>query len=75
MDQGVAFIAVAITIVVPAIASAIAQGWTASTAMQGMARQPEAASNIRSSLLLSLAMIEALTLFALVIALLLWSKL
>jgi F-type H+-transporting ATPase subunit c len=75
MNQGTAFIAVAIAIALPAIASAIAQGWTASAAMHGIARQPEAASNIRSSLLLALAMIEALTLFALVIALLLWSKL
>jgi F-type H+-transporting ATPase subunit c len=41
--------------------------------MEGMARQPEAAGDIRTTLIIALAFMEALTLFAFVIAILLWT--
>lgn len=69
-----AYFAVALAICLPAMSSAFAQGGAASRAMEGMARQPEAANDIRTTLLLALAFMEALTLFSFVIAMLLWTK-
>jgi F-type H+-transporting ATPase subunit c len=69
-----AFIGVALAIAVPAMSSAFAQGNAAGRAMEGIARQPEAANDIRTTLLLALAFMEALTLFSFVIAMLLWTK-
>ena len=42
--------------------------------MEGIARQPEASGDIRTTLILALAFIEALTLFSFVVAILLWTK-
>jgi len=42
--------------------------------MEGIARQPEVAGEIRTTLLIALAFMEALTLFSFVIAILLWTK-
>ena len=61
-SSGLIAIAAALTIAISTIAPAIAQGMTASKAMDAIARQPEAAGNIRSTLIVSLGMIEALTL-------------
>lgn len=71
----VGLLAVAAVIILPAIASAVSQGWATSTAMNGMSRQPEAAGDMRTTLLIALAFMEALTLFAFVVAILLWTKL
>lgn len=68
------FFATALAIMLPALGSAIAQGWATAAAMQGISRQPEAAGDIRATLILSLAFIEALTLFGLVVAILIWIK-
>ncbi len=68
------FFAVVLAILLPAIASAVSQGWATSSAMQGMSRQPEVAGEMRTTLLIALAFMEALTLFAFVIAILLWIK-
>jgi len=46
-----------------AIGGATAQARTASAAFDAVARQPEAAGNVQSALILSLAFIESLTLF------------
>ena len=42
--------------------------------MDAIARQPEAAGNIRSTLIVALGMIEALTIYGLLIAFMLVSK-
>ncbi|MGD9494762.1 MAG: ATP synthase F0 subunit C [Armatimonadota bacterium] len=55
--------------------AARAQGSAASTAMEGIARQPEAASSIRSALILSLALIESLVIYVLLAFLLLFGRL
>lgn len=68
------FFAVVLAILLPAIASAVSQGWATSSAMHGMSRQPEVAGEMRTTLLIALAFMEALTLFAFVIAILLWIK-
>ncbi|NLL19400.1 MAG: ATP synthase F0 subunit C [Clostridia bacterium] len=69
-----AFVGVALAIGLVGLGSALGQGNAAAKAMEGIARQPEAAGEIRTSLLLALAFMEALTLFAFVIAILMWTK-
>ena len=55
-------------------APGIAQGLTASKAMETIARQAEAAGNIRSSMIISMALMEALTIYGLLIAFMLVAK-
>ncbi|MCG0277020.1 MAG: ATP synthase F0 subunit C [Thermanaeromonas sp.] len=69
------FIGVGLAIGMAALGSALGQGNAAARAMEGIARQPEASGDIRTTLLLSLAFMEALTLFSFVIAILMWTKL
>jgi len=64
----------AIAIAGPAAAAAIGQGMAAGKAFESMARQPEAANKIQSALLLSLALMEALGIYGLLIAFLLTLK-
>jgi F-type H+-transporting ATPase subunit c len=52
-----------------AIGPGIGQGTAAGQAVEGIARQPEAENKIRGVLLLSLAFMEALTIYGLVVAL------
>ena len=56
------------------IAIAVAIGKTAVAAMEGIARQPEAAKALRSSLILSMGLMEALTIYGLLIAFMLVGK-
>ena len=67
-------LAAALAIAISTIAPAIGQGITASKAMDAIARQPEAAGNIRTTLIIALAMMEALTIYGLVIAFVLSGK-
>ena len=73
-ESGIIALAAAIAIAVSTVFPAIAQGLTAKAAMESIARQPEAAKNIRSSLIISLAMMEALTIYGLLIAFMLIDK-
>ncbi|HBU27426.1 MULTISPECIES: ATP synthase F0 subunit C [Synechococcus] len=54
-----------------AIGPGIGQGTAAGGAVEGIARQPEAEGKIRGTLLLSLAFMEALTIYGLVVSLVL----
>ncbi len=74
MNSGLIAIAAALTIAISTIAPAIAQGKTATKAMESIARQPEAAKDIRSTLILSLGLMEALTIYGLLIAFMLVAK-
>ena len=67
-------LAAALAVALSTIGPAIGQGITASKAMEAMARQPEAAGNIRSSMIIALALMEALTICALLIAFMLIGK-
>ena len=67
-------LAAALAVALSTIAPAIAQGLTASKAMEPIARQPEAAGNIRSSMIISMALMEALTIYGLLIAFMLVAK-
>ncbi len=53
------------------ISTGLGQGMAVKGAMEGMARQPEAANTIGTNLIIGLAFIESLTIYALVVALLL----
>lgn len=64
-------IAAALAIGLAAIGPGIGQGTAAGEAVSGIARQPEAEGKIRGTLLLSLAFMESLTIYGLVIALVL----
>ena len=73
-NSAIIAIAAAISVAVSTIFPAIAQGQTARAAMESIARQPDAAKDIRSSLIIALAMMEALTIYGLLIAFMLVSK-
>jgi len=64
-------IAAALAVGLAAIGPGIGQGNAAGQAVEGIARQPEAEGKIRGTLLLSLAFMEALTIYGLVVALVL----
>ena len=74
MASGTIAIAAALVLSLTAAATALAQGITASHAMDAIARQPEAAGNIRGSLILSLALMEALTIYGMLVAFMLVGK-
>ena len=67
-------LAAAIAVALSTLGPGIGQGIAASKAMEAMARQPEAAGNIRSSMIIALALMEALTIYGLLIAFMLIGK-
>ena len=69
-----AFLAAGIGMGLAAIGTAIGIGWLAAKALEGMARQPEAAGNIRTSMIIATAFVEAIALYALVVCLILATK-
>ena len=74
MSSGIIAIAAALAIALSTLGPGIGQGLAASKAMEAMARQPEMAKDIRSSLILSLGLMEALTIYGLLIAFMLLAK-
>lgn len=74
MNSGLIAIAAAITMAMSTIAPGIGQGIASAKAMEAIARQPEAAGTIRSTLILALGLMEALTIYGLLIAFMLVSK-
>ena len=67
-------IAAAIAIAISTLGPSIGQGMTAKAAMESIARQPDVAKDIRSTLIIALALMEALTIYGLLIAFMLISK-
>ena len=59
---------------VAALAGAFGQARAISSALEGMARQPEAADKIQTAMIIGLAFIESLVIYVLVIAFLLNGK-
>ena len=74
MSSVIIAIAAALAIALSTLGPGIGQGLAASKAMEAMARQPEMAKDIRSSLILSLGLMEALTIYGLLIAFMLMAK-
>lgn len=59
---------------IAAVGSAFGLGKATKSTVESMARQPEAATSIRNAFVIGGALIEALTIYALLTALLLWIK-
>lgn len=75
MDPKVAaFLTAGFGMAIAACGTAISIGWLSSHAMEGMARQPEASTGIRTSMILAIAFIEAIALYTLVVCLILATK-
>jgi len=62
-------------VTVAAFAGALGQGRAIAAGLEGIARQPEAAGRIQTLLIIGLAFIESLTIYALVVAFLLLGRL
>jgi F-type H+-transporting ATPase subunit c len=60
-----------LALAIAVVACALAQGNAISKALEGIARQPEAAGRIQPMLLVGLGFIESLTIYVLVVALIL----
>ncbi len=63
-----------IAIGLAAFGGALGQGRAAAAALEGIARNPEASSKIQTPMIIALALIESLVIYALVIAFLLQGK-
>lgn len=74
MSSAIIALAAALAIALSTIGPGIGQGITAAKAMDAIARQPEAAGNIRSSMIIAMALMEALTIYGLLIAFMLVGK-
>ncbi len=74
MESGLIALAAAIVMSITSIGPAISQGKAASTALEGMARQPEATGNLRTTMILALGFMESLTIYGLLIAIMLLGK-
>lgn len=74
MTSGLVALAAALAIGLAAIGPGIGQGIAAGKALEGMARQPEVAGNLRTNMILALAFMESLTIYGLVVAFILVAK-
>ena len=72
--SGLIAIAAAIAIAVSTLFPALGQGLASKAALESIARQPDAAKDIRSTLIISLSLMETLTIYGLLIALMLVAK-
>ncbi len=63
---GLLALAVGLGLPIAVIGAGIGQGIAVNGAMQGMARQPEAAGTIQTAMIIGLAFIESLVIYALV---------
>jgi F-type H+-transporting ATPase subunit c len=72
--QMMAYLGAGFAIGIGALCGALAQGRVAAAALEGIARNPGADAKIRTPMILGLALIESLVLYALLIAYFLQSK-
>lgn len=62
------YIAAALAVAIATLGPGLGQGIAASKAMEAIARQPEVKGDVRTTLILALAFMEALTIYGLLIA-------
>lgn len=74
MASAVTALAAALSIAIATIAPALGQGKVGSAAMESIARQPEAAGKIQTAMILAMALLEALTIYGLLIAFMIIGK-
>ena len=72
--RSAAYLAAGLGMGIAAAGTAFGIGWLASKSLEAMARQPEAAGNIRTSMIIATAFVEAIALYALVVNLILATK-
>ncbi len=72
--QAMLALAVPLSLGLAAMASAFGLGRAVSAAMDAIARQPEASAQIQTAMIIGCALIEALTIYVLVIAFVLQAK-
>ena len=72
--QAMLALAVPLSLGLAAMASAFGLGKAVSAAMDAIARQPEASAQIQTAMIIGCALIEALTIYVLVIAFVLQAK-
>ena len=72
--QAMLALAVPLALGLAAMASAFGLGRAVSAAMDAIARQPEASAQIQTTMIIGCALIEALTIYVLVIAFVLQAK-
>jgi F-type H+-transporting ATPase subunit c len=68
-------LAVGLGVPIAVLSAAIGQGKAAASALEGIARQPEAAGKIQMAMIIALAFIESLVIYALLMFFLLMGKL
>lgn len=74
MEKGLAFLGAGLAIGVGVLGPGIGIGMLVAKSVEGMARQPEVAGVIRTTMFIGIAFAEALALYALVIAFILSGK-
>ena len=74
MEHAILGLAAALVMAATTIFPAMSQGKTASKAMESIARQPESSGDIRTTMILALAFMEALTIYGLLIAIMILGK-
>jgi len=62
------YVGAALAVGLAAIGTTLGQGRATASAVEAIARQPEAAGQIRTTLIIALALMEAITIFAFVIS-------
>ncbi len=67
-------LAAALSISLSTVFPALGQGLAAKAAMESISRQPDAAKDIRSTLIIALSLMEALTIYGLLIGFMLAAK-
>ncbi|HEX7670415.1 MAG TPA: ATP synthase F0 subunit C [Polyangiaceae bacterium] len=72
--QAAAAIGAGMAIALAALGGALGQGKAAAAALEGISRNPGAAPRIQTPMILGLALIESLVLFAFAVSFLLYSK-
>lgn len=75
METGLIAIGTALAIGLATIGPGIGEGIAAGKALEGMARQPELIGDLRTNMLIAMAMMEALGIFGLVISFMLFGQL
>lgn len=72
--QAAAAVGAGLAIALAALGGALGQGKAAAAALEGISRNPGAAPRIQTPMILGLALIESLVLFAFAVSFLLYSK-
>ncbi len=68
MGEGLRYLAAAITAGIAALAASWGNGKVISETIKGIARQPESANNLRSTMFIGVGLIEAVPILAVVVA-------